>query len=32
MIGRPADLVVLSEVDKNVLESEVCRHKAPHSL
>ena len=32
MIGRPADLVILSEADKNFLESQVRKHKAPRSL
>ncbi len=29
MVGRQADLVVLSEADGNFLETQVRRHKAP---
>lgn len=32
MVGRQADLVVLSDADRNFLESQVRRHKAPRSL
>jgi len=32
MVGRQADLVVLSDEDRNFLESQVRRHKAPRSL
>ena len=32
MVGRQAALVVLSEADRNFLESQVRRHKAPRSL
>jgi len=32
MVGRQAGLVVLSDADRNFLESQVRRHKAPCSL
>jgi transposase len=32
MVGRQADLVALSDEDRNFLESQVRRHKAPRSL
>ncbi|WP_425640406.1 hypothetical protein [Agrobacterium radiobacter] len=32
MVGRQADLVVLSDTDRNFFESQVRRHKAPRSL
>ncbi|MGO6798580.1 helix-turn-helix domain-containing protein, partial [Rhizobium ruizarguesonis] len=32
MVGRQADLVVLSDADRNFLESQVRRHKAARSL
>ncbi|WP_040678913.1 helix-turn-helix domain-containing protein, partial [Rhizobium mesoamericanum] len=32
MVGRQAGLVVLSDADRNFLESQVRRHKAPRSL
>ncbi|ESY30985.1 hypothetical protein X747_31745 [Mesorhizobium sp. LNJC384A00] len=32
MVGRQADVVVLSDEDRNFLEFQVRRHKAPRSL
>ncbi|PYE38814.1 hypothetical protein DFI02_1331, partial [Rhizobium sp. PP-F2F-G20b] len=32
MVGRQADLVALSDEDRNFLESHVRRHKTPRSL
>jgi putative transposase len=32
MVGRQADLVVLSDTDRTFLEAQVRRHKAPRSL
>ncbi|MGC5845255.1 IS630 family transposase, partial [Mesorhizobium abyssinicae] len=32
MVGRQADVVVLSDADRSLLESQVRRHKAPRSL
>ena len=32
MVGRQADLVVLSDTDRAFLEAQVRRHKAPRSL
>ena len=32
MVGRKADLVVLSGEYRTFLEAQVRRHKAPHSL
>lgn len=32
MAGRQADIIVLSDTDRNFFESQVRRHKAPRSL
>ena len=32
MVGRQADLFVLSDTDRTFLEAQVRRHKAPRSL
>jgi hypothetical protein len=32
MVGRQANLVVLSDTDRTFLEAQVRRHKAPRSL
>lgn len=32
MVGRQADVIVLSDADRNFLETQVRRHRAPRSL